>query len=43
MKTRISLLTGLCVLAIPAIALANEGILLLAHNGTPEWKRKSRN
>jgi hypothetical protein len=37
MRTRISLLAGLFVLAIPALALASQGILVLAHNGTPEW------
>jgi sirohydrochlorin ferrochelatase len=37
MKRRLVVITVLVGLAIPGVAFANRGILLLAHNGTPEW------
>jgi sirohydrochlorin ferrochelatase len=37
MKTRLVVITVLLGLAIPRVALANQGILLLAQNGTPDW------
>jgi sirohydrochlorin ferrochelatase len=37
MNTRLVVITLLVGLVIPAITFANQGILLLAHNGTPDW------
>jgi sirohydrochlorin ferrochelatase len=37
MRRGVLVLAALCALAMPPVALANEGILLLAHNGSPEW------
>ena len=37
MRRRVFVLAVLAALAMPAVARANGGILLLAHNGSPEW------
>ena len=37
MMRRVWVLAALFAVVTPAVALANEGILLLAHNGSPEW------
>lgn len=37
MRIRILVLAALVGIGLPANAIANEGLLLLAHNGTPEW------
>jgi sirohydrochlorin ferrochelatase len=43
MRTRIASLAVLAALAMPAVALANHGILVVAHNGTPEWNAQVTN
>ena len=40
MRTRIGALAIVFAVAAPAAAVANQGVLVLAHNGTPEWNAK---
>src|SRR5688572_9715285 len=40
MRTRIAALAIVFAVAAPAVAVANQRVLVLAHNGTPEWNAK---
>lgn len=40
MRTRVVVMAMALALTAPVAALANDGILLLAHNGTPEWNAR---
>jgi sirohydrochlorin ferrochelatase len=37
MRIRIALMVMVCAIATPAVSVATDGVLVLAHNGTPEW------